>query len=175
MYPTIIDVGERFTKTLGNILKISNTDSSVEIKELLVRFTTDVIGTCAFGIECNSLNDPNSHFYEMGQKHFQSLRNPPLVGHLTQLYDDFARFIGIKQLHDDVAEFFMKIVMDTIKYREENNIQRNDFMDILLKLKNQGSAGDDNKGPLSVREIAAQSFVFFIAGFETSSTTMTFT
>lgn len=152
MYPTIIDVGQRFTDTLSDILKTSNDAVSVEIKELLVRFTTDVIGTCAFGIECNSLNDPNSRFHEMGQRHFKTLRHHPLIGTLVQIFDDFARFIGVKQLHDDVAEFFMKIVLDTIKYREENNVHRNDFMDILLKLKNEG----DSDNALSVNEIAAQ-------------------
>lgn len=169
MFPTIIEVGNRFTDTLVNILKTS--DESVEIKDLLVRFTTDVIGTCAFGIECNSLHDPNSQFHHMGQKHFRSQRNSSLVGFFTQIYDEFARFIGVKQLHDDVSDFFMKIVLDTIRYRETNNVSRNDFMDILLKLKNQ----DDGRGTLSVNEIAAQAFVFFIAGFETSSTTMNFT
>jgi len=174
MYPTVIDVGNRFTSTLTNILNTSNGTATVEIKDLLVRFTTDVIGTCAFGIECNSLYDPNSQFHNMGQRHFASQRNSPLVGILTQIFDNAARFLGVKQLHDDVSEFFMKVVLDTMKYREENNVSRNDFMDILLKLKNQEHSGDGNKNTLTVNEIAAQAFVFFIAGFETSSTTMNF-
>lgn len=49
MYPTVIDVGQRFTDTLSNILNAANGSATVEIKDLLVRFTTDVIGTCAFG------------------------------------------------------------------------------------------------------------------------------
>lgn len=48
-------------------------------------------------------------------------------------------------------------------------------MDILIKLKNQERIeNDENSGPISVHEIAAQGFIFFLAGFETSSTTMTF-
>lgn len=155
MFPTIVSVGHRFTSTLSNILD-GAAGSSLEIKDLLARFTTDVIGTSAFGIECNSLNDPNSQFHIMGQKHFTSQRNHPLISFLTQISADFSRFIGIKHLHDDVTDFFMKIVLDTVKYRETNNISRNDFMDILLKLKNQSKTDDDSKSPLSINEIAAQ-------------------
>jgi len=61
----------------------------------------------------------------------------------------------------------MDIVGKTVKYREENpNYQRNDFLQMLLKLK-----GPDK---LTFNQIAAQSVIFFQAGFETSSTTLTF-
>jgi cytochrome P450 family 6 len=69
-------------------------------------------------------------------------------------------------------------VKDTVSYRENNNYTRKDFLPLLIDLKNNKLA--ENEGykhdgnTLSIDEIAAQCFVFFIAGFETSSTTMTF-
>ena len=86
--------------------------------------------------------------------------------------------MGFKFLSDDVSEFFMKVVRDVVEYREKNSIQRNDFMDLLLQLKNEGRLNDDindkKMEKLTLEEIAAQAFVFFAAGSETSSTTMTF-
>jgi len=53
----------------GNIL-------AVEMKDLFTRYTNDVIATSAFGIECDSLNNPRNEFYEMGRDvtNFKGLR-----------------------------------------------------------------------------------------------------
>jgi cytochrome P450 family 6 len=50
MLPTIIDVTDNLISTLEKAVSIN---SSVEIKEFLSRYTVDVIGTTAFGLECN--------------------------------------------------------------------------------------------------------------------------
>lgn len=39
----------------------------VELKDVISRFTNDVIATTAFGIECNSLQNKNNEFYLMGK------------------------------------------------------------------------------------------------------------
>jgi len=53
---------------------------------------------------------------------------------------------------------------------KKNKIERNDVMDLLMKLLDDGKGED---GKITLNELAAQCFVFFIAGFETSSTTST--
>jgi cytochrome P450 family 6 len=82
------------------------------------------------------------------------------------------------------------MVEETVNYRERNNITRNDFMHLLIQIKNKVKLEEDNdrleqndhgtleknssEEGLSMNSLAAQAFVFFAAGFETSSTTMTF-
>jgi cytochrome P450 family 6 len=89
-----------------------------------------------------------------------------------------AKILGVTQTPEDVSNFFIKVVKDTVSYREKNNYTRKDFLQLLIDLKNNKLAEDEgykhDGDTLSIEEIAAQSFVFFIAGFETSSTTMTF-
>ena len=91
----------------------------------------------------------------MGLKAFEQPRNSFLKQMLAITFPDLARKLGIKIVRDDVSEFFLKIVKDVIEYRESNNVKRNDFMDLLLQLKNEGN--------MSFEEIAAQAFVFFLA------------
>uniref|UniRef100_A0A2M4BKV4 Putative cytochrome n=1 Tax=Anopheles marajoara TaxID=58244 RepID=A0A2M4BKV4_9DIPT len=176
MCPTIVSVGDRFRECLERICSGTGGEE-VEMKELLARFTTDVIGTCAFGIDCNSLNDPNAEFLRMGRKVFEVPRGRILKFFFMASFKEFSRRIHIKGTAEDVSAFFFKVVRETIEYREKNNVQRNDFMNLLMQLKNSGQlddSGDEVVGKLSLNEVVAQAFVFFLGGFETSSTTMSY-
>lgn len=173
MFPIVVDVAEKFRDVYAKEIE---KDSVVEIKELNARFTTDVIGTCAFGIECNSLEDPKAKFREMGAKTFTVKRHHLIIESMIISMPKLAERLNMKMTLDDVEEFFMKVVDDTIAYREKNNIVRNDFMSMLIDLKNQVVTDENGKQVpgLNRGELAAQAFVFFLAGFETSSTTMGF-
>lgn len=166
MFSNVVEVGERFKDCLQEKIQDNN---ELEIKDLLARFTTDVIGTCAFGIECNSLKDPNAEFKNMGERAFLP-RYPPLIQFLVVGMKNVSRRFHIKIMPEDVSVFFLDMVYKTVEYREKNNITRNDFMDILIKLKNE----KDGLEGLTLNEVAAQAFLFFLAGFETSSTTLMF-
>lgn len=173
MYPVIVRVGEELTNVLAEMRK---ENSVIEVKELLARFTTDVIGTCAFGIECNSLKNPNSEFRVMGRKAMTDVRFGPLARMLVNAFPNLARFLHVKMIPDHITDFYMRIVRENIEYREKNNIRRNDFFDMLLDLKNNKSikSEDGQNISITVEELAAQAYVFLIAGFETSSTTLSF-
>ncbi|XP_058449383.1 uncharacterized protein LOC131429332 [Malaya genurostris] len=173
-FPLVVEVCQRFCEHLSEVVQTSN---DVEMHDLLSRYTIDVIGTCAFGIECNSFRDPDNEFRKYGKLAFDKLPHSPLVVYLMKAFRKYANALGMKQLHEDVTLFFSKVVRDTIDYREKNHVVRNDFMDLLLKLKNTGrleEAGEEI-GKLSFAEIAAQAFIFFTAGYDTSSTAMTYT
>ena len=169
MYPTIVDVANEFKSTVDSILKENNGSADIEIKDILARFTTDVIGVCAFGIECNSLKDPEVEFRKRGKEVFTIERKSFMKFMFAFFFPKFAKFIGLKTTKPEVEEFFMGIVKQTVNYRKTNNVNRNDFMDLLIKLMKN----NENDG-LSINEVSAQAFLFFLAGFETSSTAMTF-
>ncbi|XP_055542010.1 probable cytochrome P450 6a17 [Wyeomyia smithii] len=174
MYPTVAAVAEEFRKCM---LVEAESGGEVEMKEFLARFTTDVIGTCAFGLECNSLKDPEAKFRQMGRKALALTPMGFLRRILSFTFRDLAKALNVRISDPDVADFFMNAVRETIEYREKNNVRRNDFMDLLIKLKNDQPIDDGSEerlGRLTFNEIAAQAFVFFLAGFETSSTAMSY-
>uniref|UniRef100_A0A182MN08 Cytochrome P450 n=1 Tax=Anopheles culicifacies TaxID=139723 RepID=A0A182MN08_9DIPT len=152
----------------------------IEMKDVLGRFTTDVIGTCAFGIECNTLKTPDSEFRKYGNKAFELDPVTLTKFFFASSYPQLARKLHVRTTQQDVEDFFMKIVRETVDYRESNNVQRNDFMNLLLQIKNKGKLQDHDtivgKGEVGLthNELAAQVLIFFLAGFETSSTTLSF-
>lgn len=117
------------------------------------------------------MKNPDSDFRKYGSLIF-SLDPSSFIRFVLTLIvpHSFLRMVKFQGQKPQVANFFYNTVLDTIKYREENNITRKDFMDMMIKMKN---SKDENE-KLSVNEIAAQCFLFFLAGFETSATTMNF-
>lgn len=130
------------------------------------------IGTCAFGIDCNTLNDPNAEFRRYGQKIFGTPRHKPIFAELISAFKGLSRKLHVRWVVTSVSDFFLKVVRETVEHREANNISRNDFMDILIKLKNQKTHDTDKS--IKLNEIAAQCYVFFLSSFSSSSAALTF-
>ena len=165
MFPTIVDVGNNFVDTLNR----EALSGKVEIKELLARFTTDTIGSCAFGIDCDSLKNPQAEFRTMGRKIFDRSAFIILKRFCIVMSKKFANFVGITTTHPEVAKFFLNVVKETIQYREENNVTRKDFLQLMMQIKNHGEIEGENStniktGLITVNEIAAQAFIMYLAG-----------
>lgn len=176
MFETFADKSEVLKDVVG---EYADKAEAMNVKEVLARFTTDIIASCGFGIECNSLTEPSNEFRRYGKKALEaSIRRFFFLLLPTSLMHG----LGVKLNTNDVSEFFSSIVKQTIKTREDNNIVRKDFMNLMLQLKNETFSSenamfdnqDETKKPLSESEIIGQCFIFFLAGYETSSTAMTF-
>uniref|UniRef100_A0A1A9VV23 Cytochrome P450 n=1 Tax=Glossina austeni TaxID=7395 RepID=A0A1A9VV23_GLOAU len=181
MFSTIVMVAAKLEHACDIV--VNNREHQIEVEDLCARFTTDVIGTCAFGIECNSLEEPKAEFREMGRNIFEQPRHSLLVQSFMICNVDLARQLRMKIFRNDTSKFFMSVVKETIKLRKKDQIKRNDFMDLLIelmekreKLLKQGQRikEDDMASGLTFEQACAQAMVFFVAGFDTSSATMSF-
>lgn len=152
MFSTITEVADNLVKKVESDLSCKK---NINVKDFMGKFTTDVIGNCAFGLECNSFNDPNSEFFKMGQRVFEF--NSFLVRFLRSAFPNLAKKLHVKSIPTEISSFYSSIVRNTIEYREKNEVNRNDFMNLLIQMKN--SKGDDH---LTFNQIAAQSFIFFV-------------
>lgn len=152
MFHTVLDISNQL------VAFMNKQDEVVEVKEVLAKFTTDVIGNVAFGLESNSMVDPDSTFRKMGLKFFNfEDRKRRLKVILVRLFENIAKKLKIRLVPEDVSEFFINTIRDTVEYRKKNDIERKDFLDLLMKVNNGGKA-------LTLNEMTAQSFVFWIAG-----------
>lgn len=170
--------------------KLIEDDEPIDIKDVVSRYTTDVIGSCAFGIDCNSLKDPNSDFRVFGKKIFVANIPKTITRLLASGLPFIVKLFNLKIFHQDVEDFFLDVVKKTVDYREKNGVIRKDFMQLLIHLKNDVNIQDDehvNKNlirgdtsnaqtgkSLTLAEISAHAFTFFLAGYETSATAITF-
>lgn len=79
MYYLMTNVGKNLVEYLKKNSDGKGTNG-LEAKELAAKFTTDVVATCAFGLEGKSFIEPNAEFRKMGKKFlhpsfFQALKH----------------------------------------------------------------------------------------------------
>ena len=165
MFGTVCDVGEKFVKTLG-IEAAQAVDNVVEVKDLAARFTTDVIGSVAFGLDCSSLEDPKSLFRSKTKIIFEDPKHSSAFIQLALMFKSIARQLHVTMFQKDSTDFFFNIVKDTIDYRDKNNVHRNDFLHLLIQMLKNEKLDDEmlKVEKLTIEEIAAQAFIFFLAG-----------
>lgn len=177
MFPLMLTCSENLIEIVG---KLAENSDPIDMYEVLARFTTDNIVSCAFGLESNSFNDPNPEFRQCGMK-FAKKSITQCASMALALYTPWIlKFFNRSYIDPDITKFFMKVLKETVNFREDNKIEREDMLSLLIKLKNNESIDEDNEASndgvaISFNDLAAQAFIFFLGGFETSSTAMTFT
>ncbi|XP_050591728.1 cytochrome P450 6a2-like [Bombus affinis] len=167
MFPLVIECSKNLEKYLDGV---SQTGKPVECRDLAGKFTTDVIGSCAFGINMNALSDENSEFREVGKKMFTQTMRMQIRDICRQFLPNIYEIFGHLLQIPGVDQFLIDVVRDTIKYRRENKIVRPDFINTLMELQDHPEKLEDIE--LTDSLLTSQAFVFFAAGFETSSTTI---
>ncbi|CAG9792351.1 unnamed protein product [Diatraea saccharalis] len=183
MFPLIVERAEK--------LQILAADSAskceeVDVKELLARFTTDFIGACGFGIDMDALQDRNSIFRKLGDR-IMNIKTIDILRMIAKtLMPSLMRHVAV--VAPEVKDMTVHLVSSIMKERNYKPTDRNDFIDLLLEAKNKGKMigesiekKNSDGSPIIVEQeiddllIAAQVFVFFAAGFETSSSNMSYT
>uniref|UniRef100_A0AAT9UTI5 Cytochrome P450 6PZ18 n=1 Tax=Maconellicoccus hirsutus TaxID=177089 RepID=A0AAT9UTI5_MACHI len=177
------------------LTKYSELPEGFDAKDLCSRFTTDVISSCAFGIDTHSLQDPDTEFRAMCQRVFKFRWQMILRMLFPHMPTSYIKALRLQAFDTTVHSFFTNIVKDIVTHRERNNITRGDFLDILIAIKNHTDMGKmkEHDNPdlekflsqigekciktdveMTIELMAAQCFLFFLGGFETSASALTF-
>ncbi|XP_071514189.1 cytochrome P450 3A24-like isoform X1 [Panulirus ornatus] len=168
--------------------ELDKRSSVFEMKEVYGMFTMDTIASIAFGVNSDSLNNTQNEFSAAAARFF---RPPPKwkrpILFFQFLWPHIAKHLCLNVIDRTPIHFFTKVVSDTIRYRLENNLRRSDFLQLLLDArlqeltdnnKSSGSAAISTKKVtnqvLTDLVITAQCVLFYIAGYDTTATTLSF-
>nr|ARO50440.1 cytochrome P450 [Chironomus tentans] len=174
MYPTISDKAKNFVSAVD---RKSKNGAPVAVKDLANRFTVDIISSVAFGMEANTLNDEHEELINIFREVFGEDGPSMFFFFFVMAFPKLAKTLRLRQFSKRLSDFFINVVGRNIKYREDNNDKRNDFLNMLIQLKNKGSIDGEfstETKKLTLNEVLAQCFLFFLAGSDTSSTTISF-
>ncbi|XP_013140124.1 PREDICTED: cytochrome P450 6B2-like [Papilio polytes] len=182
MFPIITDRAEKLQIITE---EVSHLDS-YDVRELMARYTTDFIGACGFGISMDSLSNENSEFRRLGKRIFERTPKDAMFAALKLLFPELCKNLNF--LDPELEKSMIFLVQTVMKERNYKPSGKNDFIDLMLELKEKGtiigesieSKNKDGTPKVVTLEMTdmimiAQVFVFFGAGFETSSTASSYT
>lgn len=61
----------------------------------------------------------------------------------TLICPKLLKLLNMKSVDDDVENFMINVVKDTLTYRENNNVHRKDLMQLMIQLRNTGKVQND--------------------------------
>jgi cytochrome P450 len=168
---------ERNSQRLVEILQAKHENNEdIELKDIVSRFTLDVIASTGFGMEINTMENPENSFAIHAKK---CIRGSPLVFILAFLAPWLLKLLikaGMHIFPKDSLIFFTKATDSAMENRKEEGQagKVNDFMDLLINAE-QDPGQTTDKGSLTRSEIHGQTLLFILAGYDTVATVLSFT
>jgi cytochrome P450 family 6 len=93
------------------------TGPTVEVKEAMARFTTDVIASCAFGIDSNSLRNPDAEFRHYLRKVFGASALKQWAILMAFFPSSVRNLLRLQYLDDETSDFIRRTVWNTVEHR----------------------------------------------------------
>ncbi|XP_037292329.1 cytochrome P450 6B2-like isoform X1 [Manduca sexta] len=171
-------ITERADKFSDYVYHLCNDNPEQEIHNLFQMYTMSTISACAFGVDIDTLHDELETIREMDRL----VLIPSYATELDMLYPGILKRFNFSIFSVKVKDFFYDLVKSVISQRGGLPTNRNDFMDLILELRQQGRIETTKRHDetqklileLSDDIIAAQAFIFYVAGYETTATTASF-
>ncbi|XP_045539116.1 cytochrome P450 6B5-like [Papilio machaon] len=183
---------EKCTHQLEALIEAETSGSGgaeLDMRQLMARFTMDCIGSCAFGVETNTLikSDEPNPYRVMGDKIFENSFDRGFRLVCRAMWP--AAFYGLRfrVFPEEIIHFFKTMLLKVFEVRGYRPTNRNDFVDLLLDLKQnnylvgesittyKNGEGRQVRLEFDDETMSAQCVVFFAAGYETSATTLAYT
>ncbi|XP_026760055.2 cytochrome P450 6B2-like [Galleria mellonella] len=170
--------GNRFIKYVETITR---NQKEHRIHTLVQRYTMSTIAACAFGIDIDDITD-NNPLIKTLHKIDRDVFTLNFALELDMMYPGLFKKLNLSIFPKYVNDFFHDLTRTVTNERQGKPSGRRDFMDLILEIREQkelpslkrNESDDQTHLEISESIIAAQSAVFFAAGYETSATTMSY-
>ncbi|GFW40225.1 cytochrome P450 3A4 [Trichonephila clavipes] len=172
----------------------------IEAKKMYGAFTMDLIASAAFSTKLDSHNDPENQFVVMARKIFRITFSWRIF--LFFLFPKFVKWLRISVIPPKATSFFRDVTLQIIEERKRTGQTRNDFLQLLMDTTKEMSQDpkselykEENteaisvyeevnpdhqvfrgasKKNLSMDELVAQCVMFFLAGYDSTASNLSF-
>ncbi|GFY41651.1 cytochrome P450 3A9 [Trichonephila inaurata madagascariensis] len=183
---------------VDNFKKFSTKGRPLDVKRMYGAFTMDVIASAAFSTKLDSLNDPENEFVKAAKNAFSTDFSWRVA--LFQLFPNLMTWLRVAIFPPEPMNFFKRVTLRIIEERKKTGQTRNDFLQLLIdtaKENPQDQKPEEDKNEdttstfevdekilpptrnaiaknLSEDELVAQCVIFFLAGYDTTATALSY-
>ncbi|KAK0166843.1 hypothetical protein PV327_004323 [Microctonus hyperodae] len=162
-------VCEKFSSYIEEQTSMSDGDFSVNIQQLMSRFTAELVAIAAFGIDGKSFTNESETFALTVKSMFPPVGVGEIIGINTIFLPFLAKILRIRFMPKNVDNYFRQIINCVLQHREDTGEIAQDFLQKVVDLcKNE----NDNK--VNKNAVTSHAASFFLNGYETSSLTLSF-
>lgn len=172
MFPIMKQYGDILVR---NLRREEEKGDPINMKDIFGAYSMDVITGTSFGVNIDSLNNPQDPFVQKAKKILKFQIFDPFIlsivlfPFLTPIYE----MLNISIFPRQSMNFFKKFVKRMTKDRlDSNQKNRVDFLQLMMNTQN--SKGQESQKALSELEMAAQTVIFIFGGYDATSTSISF-
>ncbi|XP_050588701.1 cytochrome P450 6k1-like [Bombus affinis] len=175
MFDIMLAVADDLGKHLGS-LHLEGEGKVIEFKDICGNFTTDMIGSTAFGLKVGSLENPKAPFRECGRKIFDYDFHRSMEFLIIFFIPGLVKYLKPKFFGKKATNFLRSVFWDVIEQRVDSDQKRNDLIDLLIEMREKYKNDESLKDyKFDGDDLVSQAAIFYIGGSETSATTISFT
>ncbi|CAD5225195.1 unnamed protein product [Bursaphelenchus okinawaensis] len=176
MFPIMEERVNAFVEHLKGMT--SSEENDIEMYNELQALSLDVIGRCAFGMETECIKDKTDKFYINAQKFFNSINLEESVGMLVGFFSPkIGQFIRPWTREGKTEKVLLDGLKEVVERRKRtfgsDSDNRKDLISLMLE-QDRERQRSQKKPPLSDETIVSNCYAFLLAGYETTSTALSF-
>ncbi|KFV61432.1 Cytochrome P450 3A12, partial [Dryobates pubescens] len=172
MFPIMKHYGEALVK---NVQKQVEKDSALPVKDIFGTYGMDVVTSTSFGVNIDSMNNPNDPFVREMKKLVKFDFFDPLfiLAFVFPFLTPLMAKMNFSFFPRSAVDFFMRSLAKIKKEREqEPHKGRVDFLQLMIESQKGGNEASHSHKALTDAEVLSQAFIFIFAGYEPTSNTL---
>ncbi|XP_055388251.1 probable cytochrome P450 6a13 [Condylostylus longicornis] len=169
IFKTLSEVGEKFEEYL---ITSDLQGNECNIKDIMTGYTADVLSSCLFGTDGDSIGNTNSEFCIASRKLLMnSSKYHNAIKFWAIMFPETAKKLGYCIFDKQSTKFFEQMLHKTIGFRKENNLHRNDILQTMIELMDHN---DEYGLAITFDEVIANIIIFFYTSYESCTITMSY-
>lgn len=119
------------------VLKIYFFSLTFPSHQLCSRFTISIVSNSIYNVDPKTFEGQESEILKISQIFTVPTKKFMIIILLTTLYPFLSRYLKFSFARPGATDFFVELMNKAMKHREEHKIQRIDYLDHLMNLKNK--------------------------------------